>query len=228
MPWFKVDDRFWSHPKTAGLSDAATALWLRAGSWSSGHLTDGRIPVSMLRFFRARRRSADELVDAGLWSDVGDAFVFHAWDEYQPSKSQVEAKREATRNRVNAWRERHGNAVTNTSDDEDRNAAPDPTRPDPTNKEVPKGTSKRTPEKPLPETWEPNENHASYAMENRLDLAHEAGQFRAHAAANDRRQRNWDMAFRTWLGNAAKWSSDRKPNAPAGRRVPSNEEWMYR
>lgn len=137
MPWFKIDDHFWSHPKTAELSDSATALWLRAGSWSAGHLTDGRVPVSMLRMFRARRRSADELVAAGLWSIDGDAFVFHAWHEYQPSKSQVEAKREATRNRVKTWRERQGNGVTNASHDDDRNAPPDPTRPDPTRKEIP-------------------------------------------------------------------------------------------
>lgn len=137
MSWFKVDDHFWSHPKTAELSDAATALWLRAGSWSAGHLTDGRVPMSMLRMFRARRRSADELVNVGLWTIDGDAFVFHAWHEYQPSKSQVEAKREATRNRVNAWRERHGNGVTNESQGDDRNAPPDPTRPGPSRKEIP-------------------------------------------------------------------------------------------
>jgi hypothetical protein len=132
MSWFKVDDHFWSHPKTADLSDGATSLWLRAGSWSAGHLTDGRVPVSMLRMFRARRRSADELITAGLWSIDGDTFVFHSWHEYQPSKAQVEAKREATRDRVNAWRERQGNAVTNASQNEDGNAAPGPARPDPT------------------------------------------------------------------------------------------------
>lgn len=75
MAWFKVDDHFWSHPKTADLSDAATSLWLRAGSWSAGHLTDGRVPVSMLRMFRARRRSADELVTAGLWSRDGLSLI---------------------------------------------------------------------------------------------------------------------------------------------------------
>lgn len=132
MAWFKVDDGFWSHPKTAQLSDAATALWVRAGAWSAQHLTDGRIPYTALRFFRARRRSAMELVDAGLWSDAGDAFVFHGWDEYQPSKSQVEARREATRNRVNTWRERQRNGVTEELPPDGGNAPPDPTRPDPT------------------------------------------------------------------------------------------------
>ena len=132
MPWFKVDDHFWSHPKTSPLSDGATALWLRAGSWSSGHLTDGVVPVSMLRMFRARRRSADELVTAGLWSNAGDTFVFTSWHEYQPSKVQVEARREATKTRVNTWREGKSNGVTETFTGAPRNAPPDPTRPDPT------------------------------------------------------------------------------------------------
>lgn len=134
MSWFKVDDRFWSHPKTATLSDGATALWIRAGSWSAGHLTDGFVPDSALRFFRARRRSAAELVSAGLWSAADGGFVFHDWDVYQPSKEQVSAKREASKNRVNAWRERNRNGVTDASQVENGNASPDPTRtrPDPT------------------------------------------------------------------------------------------------
>jgi hypothetical protein len=131
MAWFKVDDGFWSHPKTSELSDAATALWVRAGSWSAQHLTEGRVPYSALRFFRARRRSAMELVAAGLWSDAGDAFVFHSWADYQPSRSQVEARREAAKNRVNAWRERQSNGVTDSSHAPESNAAPDPTHPDP-------------------------------------------------------------------------------------------------
>ncbi len=31
MVWFKIDDGFWSHPKVLELSDAAVALWTRAG-----------------------------------------------------------------------------------------------------------------------------------------------------------------------------------------------------
>jgi len=82
--------------------------------------------------FRARRRSADELVTAGLWSHAGDTFVFTSWHEYQPSKAQVEARREATKTRVNTWREGKSNGVTETFTGAPRNAPPDPTRPDPT------------------------------------------------------------------------------------------------
>lgn len=237
MPWFKVDDRFWSHPKTADLSDGATALWLRAGSWSAGHLTDGRVPVSMLRMFRSRRRSAEELVAVGLWSIDGDSFVFHAWHEYQPSKAQVENKREATRNRVNAWRERQSNAVTNTFDADEGNAAPDPTRPDPTrpstSNEVevaPKRSTSRGTRIPEPFIVTAD-MRASMADEcPSLDVDKSTKQFVDYwraASGRTATKKDWVAAWRFWLRRDA---DNRKPNrqtpmeraaatAAAGRRV---------
>lgn len=65
--------------------------------------------------------------------------------------------------------------------------------------------SRRSQEIPLADTWSPSDAHVRYARENNLDLAHEVHQFRAHALANDRRQRNWNGSFSQWLGNAKKW-----------------------
>jgi DNA-binding transcriptional MocR family regulator len=64
----------------------------------------------------------------------------------------------------------------------------------------------RTPSTPLPDSWSPNEVAIAFAREHRIDLQHEVGQFRAQVAATDRRQANWDAAFRLWLGNVVKWS----------------------
>lgn len=64
------------------------------------------------------------------------------------------------------------------------------------------GTGRKRPAKPLPEDWTPNDKHAALATERGVDLQHEAIQFRNHAEANDRRQVDWDAAFRQWLGNA--------------------------
>ena len=85
MTWFKVDDSFHGHPKVLGLSDAAVALWLKAGTW--------------LRSLGYRERVAHELVAAGLWRTLHDGWLFHDWDEYQPSRAQVLAEREAARKR---------------------------------------------------------------------------------------------------------------------------------
>lgn len=60
----------------------------------------------------------------------------------------------------------------------------------------------------LPASWKPSESCVSYARDNYLDLEHEMGQFKAHAYANGRTQKNWDMAFRQWLGNARKWAKE--------------------
>lgn len=63
-------------------------------------------------------------------------------------------------------------------------------------------TTRRKPERPLPATWQPNAAALRYATENRLDVIREAEAFRGHAATHDRRARDWDAAFRTWLGKA--------------------------
>jgi len=63
----------------------------------------------------------------------------------------------------------------------------------------------------LPKDWTPSEANIKFAVENNVDLAHEVGQFRAHALANGRSQKNWDQAFRVWLGNAKKWARPEKP-----------------
>ena len=218
MPWFKVDDHFWSHPKTAELSTGATALWLRAGSWSAGHLTDGVVPKSMLRIFRARQAWATELVGKGLWIDDQTSFKFHGWDEYQPSKEVVEARRTANKNRVSAWRSGKSNAVTGAFGERNGNAAPDPTRPDPSIEEA-KASSKRGSELPLPADWTPTAEHFAKARTLGVDIAREVEAFRLHAETHDRRAVRWNAAFTTWLTKA-------KPTA--GTKNTSVDAWKLR
>lgn len=93
--WFKVDDSFFSNPKTAMLSDGATALWLRSGSWSAQQLTDGFIPARMVPMFRGSDDSVRELCDVGLWErdEERDGYRFHDWSDYQPDGEEVDALR---------------------------------------------------------------------------------------------------------------------------------------
>ena len=93
--WFKVDDSFFSNPKTAMLSDGATALWLRSGSWSAQQLTDGFIPARMVPMFRGSDDSVQELCDVGLWErdEERDGYWFHDWEDYQPDGEEVDALR---------------------------------------------------------------------------------------------------------------------------------------
>ena len=104
MTWFKVEDNFWSHPKVMHLSSHAAGVWLRSAAYCSAHLTDGRITGHTIEVIcpesRAHtRRAIAELVTAVLWDlgTQGDEYVFHDWAVYQSTRAEVEAKREAER-----------------------------------------------------------------------------------------------------------------------------------
>ena len=93
MAWFKVDDGFWAHPKVLMLSPEAGWLWLRAGSWSAQQLTDGFIPRAVDQLLGDDGTLAAQLVDVGLWEVLPDGWAFHGWDEFQPTRNEVEELR---------------------------------------------------------------------------------------------------------------------------------------
>jgi hypothetical protein len=97
---FQVDSDFYDHPKTIGMSDAAVALWTRAGSYSAAKLTDGFIAEHVLALLsRSPEEACEELVSRGLWRRTKDGFKFHQWDHRNLTKSRVEAEREDARTR---------------------------------------------------------------------------------------------------------------------------------
>lgn len=118
MAWFNVDDGFWSHPKTLQLSDSAQALWLRAGSWSMKHLTDGFIPEYALPLLKGKPKPINELVTLELWDKTLGGYRFHDWLQYQRSRDQIENDRERNAERQERLRNRkrngESNGVTNT------------------------------------------------------------------------------------------------------------------
>lgn len=101
MPWFKVDDQFWSHPKVVELSPDAVSLWVRAGSYAAQHLTDGIVTYGIVRMLAADRDAATELTNAGLWDQKDSrTWSFHDWEDYQPdaiaSKERRQKKQDAS------------------------------------------------------------------------------------------------------------------------------------
>lgn len=104
MPWFKVDDTFPFHAKVIEAGNSAVGLWVRAGAWSMQQLTDGFVPVHMIRQL-GTLRDARRLVEAGLWTEKDDGFVFHEWEQRQPSRAKVQADRDASAARLRRWRE---------------------------------------------------------------------------------------------------------------------------
>ncbi|MEV4320972.1 hypothetical protein AB0J37_01935 [Microbispora rosea] len=106
---FQVDPDFYDHPKTIGMSDAATALWVRAGSYSAAKLSDGFIAEHVLALLsRTPEEAADELVRRGLWKRCRGGFKFHQWSPRNLTRARVEADQERERERKR--RDRAANA----------------------------------------------------------------------------------------------------------------------
>lgn len=93
--WFKVDDKFAMHPKSMRAGNGALGLWVRAGSWSAAHLTDGFIPSDLLAAIGGSRTAAEKLVKVGLWEVDIDGYRFRDWHDYQPTAADVKAAEDA-------------------------------------------------------------------------------------------------------------------------------------
>lgn len=107
MSWFKVDDTLHSHPKVRRAGAAAAGVWVTAGSYCMAYKTDGFVPAWWLDSWgKAGRIAARNLVEAGLWDQVQDGYVFHDWDDYQPTSDEIEQAREKSRERQQRRRRR--------------------------------------------------------------------------------------------------------------------------
>ena len=79
----------------------------------------------------------------------------------------------------------------------------------PKRKAAPRGAARRC---QIPDNWAPNTVSYAYGSKRGLtpeEMNHEADQFRNDAVAKQKRFIDWQAAFRTWLGNSAKWKAER-------------------
>lgn len=107
MAWFKVDDQLAFHSKTMLAGNEAMGLWVRAGSWSSAHFTDGFIPEHMALAMAPPMANSDlpsgaidlpsRLVEAGFWHKVEGGYQFHDWEDFQPDGKAEKQRQEDTR-----------------------------------------------------------------------------------------------------------------------------------
>lgn len=73
MPYLNIDDGMDEHPKIEFLSDAAFRLHMRAMLYCARRQTDGFVPLAKVRkLIENADIVAAELVDAGVWHDLGD------------------------------------------------------------------------------------------------------------------------------------------------------------
>lgn len=103
---FQVDPDFYDHPKVLGLSDAAVALWTKAGSYSAAKKTDGFVADNVLATLsKTPTEAADELRRRGLWHKVRGGYQFHQYGERNLTRDRIEADLRADRERKKRSRE---------------------------------------------------------------------------------------------------------------------------
>lgn len=119
MAWVKIDDGFADHPKMARVGPLGMALQVAALCYCNRYLTDGFIPKAVatrLISFDDLARPEDvisSLVSAQVWEEVEGGYLVHDYLEYQPSREQVLAEREKSRQRVQRHRQRQREIASN-------------------------------------------------------------------------------------------------------------------
>jgi len=118
MPWVRLEDTFASDPKRLAAGLLGMGLHVAGLCYSNRHLTDGFISEAALETLGPflvdlpggkRRRLepgfvADRVVAAGLWCRVDGGYRILDSIELQPSRAEVESKRDAARSRMSALR----------------------------------------------------------------------------------------------------------------------------
>ena len=123
MPWLRTDDGFPEHPKSDALAahfgddwqslNLAFAAWHHMGCDCAARRTDGAFNTARAyRVMRAPREAVDRalagLLKVGLLERRADCLVFHDWSDYQPTRAQIDADREAKTARQQRWRDGRG------------------------------------------------------------------------------------------------------------------------
>lgn len=247
MAWIRVDDHFDEHPKLAKVGPVAWGYWLAGLAYCNRNLTDGFIPWSKARALcsfevlddqnriwhlsrgcgmQGDDMSAEWIIDlligAELWKEVEGGYRVHDYDQYQPSREQVEADRERNAKRQAEWRARNAgsnadsNAVTNRTVTTPPNPNPNP-NPNPLPKPRPKNVTPPIPpiggESPKPKTiktpipddlWERIPEHIKQAMaiEQKMtdvELAFETSRMIDYYRSKGERRADWDATWRNWM-----------------------------
>jgi hypothetical protein len=150
MAWFALDDGFDTHPKVRKAGNAAVGLFVRLGVHATRHLTEGHLDGDIVRQY-GTEPNVRKLIAVGMLHGAGHTcprcvqpaegdYVIHDYLDYNKSRAQIEAAREAARKRQNRGRENarrnrneHGNGAEsspnrsgNGSDSERNRVGKDP------------------------------------------------------------------------------------------------------
>lgn len=141
MAWARFDDRFHGNPKVLGVwhtCPEAIGLYVMSVTYCSQQETDGEVPDWFIQTLVASKAQRSKLTgaleNAGLFSPTPAGFEINDYLDFNPSKAQLEAKRQAQKERRLRAKGQHRDDSVPARDQHADVAVipPDPTRPDPT------------------------------------------------------------------------------------------------
>lgn len=102
MPWARLDDAFWAHPKVVAAGLEATGLHCRALSYVAAQGAGGHLPRDIVKMLASSRWKtlAAKCVSAGLWHVDGDDWEIHDYADPaygNPSSPKALARKEAAK-----------------------------------------------------------------------------------------------------------------------------------
>lgn len=97
MAW--LDDRAWCHPKLVNLRAETHRVYINSISYSSGMGLRGVLTPPQQKLMGATASYRRELIEAGLWDDLGGDIYIHDWDVHN-AKRDDRKQRDRQRKRV--------------------------------------------------------------------------------------------------------------------------------
>lgn len=123
-PWVKLSTGLINDDEWLDLSAEAKVTFIAGLAKSGADATDGVVPCSARSVARwtglEEQDAADavaELIGAGFWEIDGARATIRNWNAHQPSNEELEAKREATKERVARHREKKRAEKASTASD---------------------------------------------------------------------------------------------------------------
>ncbi|MFJ5967926.1 hypothetical protein [Streptomyces sp. NPDC093060] len=115
MAWFALDDGFDTHPKVRKAGNAAVGLFVRLGVHATKHLTEGHLDGDIVTAY-GTAATIRKLIAVGMLHEAGHGcprcpqpadggYYIHDYLDYNKSRQQIEAAREAARKRQQRGRD---------------------------------------------------------------------------------------------------------------------------
>ncbi|MFW3473617.1 hypothetical protein ACN24M_20350 [Streptomyces microflavus] len=229
MPYFAVDDKAHSHTKMRRASRAALGLWVLIGSWVAQHLTDGHVPGEIAKMYGTAPQMKS-LVQAGLWHDhthacsrcpavrQGDYYMHDYAESGNPSRAEVESRRERAAEKKRQQRGRYGAPPPPPA-----GQMPFDDEPPAGDEDAPPEQAPRPPRRPapvlagIPAEWEPSRNDVDAANTARVDSGRArltADQVDALTKKFVRRMTEERRTAAEWGGRWRQWAEAERPDQP--------------